>query len=100
MKTRLYFDVEFNGRKTDAEAMAAAMDRVVETGMSALGDCWKEYGGTPKVGQCFVLDAVQAAEHAKALDLLIDGREDDELGEMLAPVRDFLKTLADDGQAV
>ena len=56
MKARFYLDVEFNGRKTDAESIAAAMDRTVETGMSALGDCWDEYGGTPKVGQFLVLD--------------------------------------------
>lgn len=45
MKARVYLDVEFNGRKTDAESVAAAMDNVVKAGMSALGDCWDEYGG-------------------------------------------------------
>ena len=93
MKARLYFDVEFNGRKTDAESIAAALDRVVETGMSALGDCWDEYGGRPKVGECLVLNMKQAAEHAEALDMLIDGQED-ELGASLVPVRDFLRQVA------
>jgi len=94
MKARLCFDVEFNGRKTDAESIASAMDNVVKTGMTVLGDCWEECGGKPKVGECFVLDTRQAAEHAKALDLLVEGREDDELGEMLAPVRNFLHQVA------
>jgi hypothetical protein len=45
MKTRLYIDVKFNGRKTDGEGIATAFDNVVKTGMSALDDCWDEYGG-------------------------------------------------------
>jgi hypothetical protein len=65
MKARFYLDVEFNGRRTDGEGVAAALDRVVETGMSALGDCWDEYGGQPKLGQFLVLDTAQAAEHAE-----------------------------------
>jgi hypothetical protein len=74
MKARLYLDVEFNGRKTDAESIAAAMDNVVKAGMSALGGCWDEYGGVPKVGQFLVLDTAQAAEHAEALGTLIRKR--------------------------
>jgi hypothetical protein len=93
MKARLYIDVEFNGRKTDGESIASAMDNAVKTGMSALADCWNEYGGAPKVGEFFVLDTGQAAEHAESLDSLIDGQED-ELGESLVPVRDFLRQLA------
>jgi len=93
MKARLYLDVEFDGRRTDGESIASAMDNVAKTGMSALGDCWDEYGGAPKVGQFLVLDTGQAAERAEALDSLIDGQED-ELGESLAPVRDFLRQLA------
>jgi hypothetical protein len=61
--------------------------------MSALGDCWEEYGGEPKVGQFLVLDTAQAAQFAEELDHLIDGQED-ELGESLVPVRDFLRQLA------
>ncbi len=94
MKARVYLDVEFNGRKTDAESVAAAMDNVVKAGMSALGDCWDEYGGAPKVGRLLALDTAQAAELAEALEMLIDGQEDDELGESLAPVRDFLRGVA------
>ncbi len=93
MKARLYLDIEFNGRKTDGESIASAMDNVVKTGMSALGDCWDEYEGAPKVGEFFVLDTGQAAEHAEELDHLIDGQED-ELGESLVPIRDFLRHLA------
>ena len=36
MKTRLYLDVEFNGRKTDAESMATAMGKVVGNGLAVL----------------------------------------------------------------
>ena len=93
MKARLYIDVEFNGRKTDDEGMAVALDKVVKTGMSALGDCWEEYGGAPKVGQFLILDTAQAVEHAEEIDHLIDGQED-ELGESLSPVRDFLRQVA------
>jgi hypothetical protein len=64
MKARLYFDVKFNGRKTDSESIAGAMDNVVKCGMSALSDCWDEYGGEPKVGQFLVLDTAQAPSGA------------------------------------
>ena len=94
MKARLYLDVEFDGRRTDGESIASAMDNVIKTGMSAIGDCWEEYGNEPKVGEFFVLDTKQAAELAEEIDGLIDGQEDDELGESLAPVRDFLRQLA------
>jgi hypothetical protein len=94
MKTRLYLDVEFNGRKTDAESMATAMDKVAKEGLTDLRDCWDEYGEEPKVGQFLVLNTEAAAEHAEALDALIDGRDDDELGKMLALVRDFLRNIA------
>jgi hypothetical protein len=40
-----------------------------------------------------VLDTVQAAQFAEELDHLIDVQED-ELGESLVPVRDFLRQLA------
>ena len=72
MEARLYFDINFNGGKTDAEGVASAMDNVVRTGMSALGDCWDEYGGEPKVGEVFVLDTEQAARHAATLGEIID----------------------------
>ena len=61
--------------------------------MSVLLDCWADYGGEPKVGGFLVLDTKQAAEHAEELDRLIDGQED-ELGESLVPVRDFLRQVA------
>jgi len=93
MKARLYVDVEFNGRKTDAESIATAMDKVVANGLAVLLGCWEEYGGEPKVGQFLVLDTKSAAEHTQAIDSLIDGQED-ELGESLAPVRDFLRQVA------
>jgi hypothetical protein len=93
VKARLYIDVKFGRRATDAESMAAALDNVIDVGMSALHDCWDDYGGKPSIGKFLVLATAQAAEHAQALDMLIDG-EDDELGEMLKPVRDFLRQVA------
>ena len=94
MKARLYLDVEFDGRKTDGEGVATALENVIKTGMSALGDCWDEYGGTPKVGGCFVLDTGSAAAFAESLQGLIDGEEEDDLGEFLEPIRDFLRQVA------
>lgn len=93
MKARLYLDIEFNGRKTDGESIASAMDKLMGNGLAVLLDCWDEYGGEPKVGQFLVMDTKQAAEHADELDHLIDGQED-ELGESLVPVRDFLRQVA------
>jgi hypothetical protein len=93
MKARLYIDVKFSKRATDAESMATALDNVIDVGMSALDDCWGDYGGKPSIGKFLVFDTAQAVEYANTLDMLIDG-EDDELGEMLKPVRDFLRQLA------
>ena len=65
MKARFYFDVEFKAsRETDAEGIASAMDNVVKCGMSALGDCWSDYGGEPKVGEVFVLNTEATTGHA------------------------------------
>ena len=94
MNARLYIDVEFNGRKTDCESIASAMDNVIKTGMSALGDCWDEYGGEPKVGQFLVLDTLSAQQYAESLQGLFDGEEEDDLGEFLEPIRDFLRQVA------
>ena len=94
MKARLYLDVEFNGRKTDAESMASALDNVAKCGMSSLSDCWEEYGGEPKVGQFLVLDTLSAGQYAESLQGLIDGEEEDDLGEFLEPIRDFLRRVA------
>ena len=91
MKARLFLDVEFDGGKTDGESIASAMDKVVKSGMSALGDCWDEYGGEPKVSEFLVLDTKQAAEHAATLDEIIN---DGEGWKVLAPVRDFLRQVA------
>ena len=93
MKARFCVDVEFNRRKTDAESIASAMDKVLANGLAVLLGCWEEYGGEPKVGGFLVLDTKQAARFAEELDSLIDG-QDDELGASLAPVRDFLRQVA------
>jgi len=93
MKARLYIDVNFNKRATDAESLATALDNVMDTGMFILSDCWNDYGGKPTIGKFFVLDTTQAKEHADELDRLMDG-QDDELGMMLTPIRDFLRQVA------
>ena len=93
MRTRLFCDVEFNEHKTDAEGIASALDKVVANGLAVLLDAWEPYGGEPKVDEFFVLDSKQAAEHAETLDHLIDG-QNDELGESLVPIRDFLWQVA------
>ena len=93
MKARLYLDVKFGKRATDAESIASALDNVMDVGMSSLSDCWKEYGGVPQVGKFYVLNSEEAFRHAHDLDALMDG-QDGELGESLAPVRDFLRKIA------
>ena len=97
MNAKLVLPIKFSKRATDAEGLASAMDNVVKCGMSALSDCWNEYGGEPKVGEFTVLDTEAAAEYANALDALIDGQNDDGLGEVLVPVRDFLRSWRNDG---
>jgi len=98
MKARLYIDVKFSKRATDAESLAAAMDNVMDVAIAQLSDCWGDYGGKPKVGKFLVLDTDQAAEHAEAIDALIVRDFLDEkrnnLRTMLAPVRDFLRQVA------
>ena len=104
MKARFCFDVAFKaGRKTDAEGMASAMDNVIKCGMAALGDCWSDYGGVPKVGEVFVLDAKQALEHADTVNqVIVENTDADDqlqgkdsgLGRMLGPVLDFLWQIA------
>ena len=94
MKVRFYLDVEFKvSRRTDAEGIASALDNVVRSGMTVLGDCWSDFGGKPKIGEVFVLNTKAAAEHADNLDRLIDGRND-ELGESLVLIRNFLRQVA------
>jgi len=93
MKARLYIDIKFSKRATDAESLATALDNVMDVGMSALDDCWGDYGGKPTIGKFLVLDTAQAAEHAEELDRLMDGQED-ELALSLAPIRDFLRQVA------
>jgi hypothetical protein len=98
MKARLYVDVEFNGRKTDAEGIASAMDNVVKCGMSALGDCWHEYGGAPRIGEVFVLDTEAAVEHTDAMQALLACMPDiDQHPEITSSMRDaitFLRQVA------
>ena len=102
MKARFYLDVEFKGRNW-TEGMASALDNVVRNGMTALGDCWGEYGGKPKIGEVFILDTKQAEEHADTLHQVIAEYTDpddqlngvsSELGKSLAPIRDFLRQIA------
>jgi hypothetical protein len=64
MNARLYLDVEFDENKTDAESVATALDRVLETGMSTPG-VLDEYGD-PTAGEFFVLDTEAARQRAAA----------------------------------
>ena len=64
MNARLYLDVEFDENKTDAESVATALDRVLETGMSTPG-VLDEYGD-PTAGEFFVLDTEAARQGAAA----------------------------------
>ena len=52
MKTTLTIDVEYDPQKTDPEALACAMDRLLETALST-PDILSEYGN-PKIGEFFV----------------------------------------------
>ena len=52
MKTTLTVDIKYNGRKTDPESLASAMDRLLETALSTPG-ILEEYG-EPRVGEFFV----------------------------------------------
>ena len=63
MKARLYLDVEFDESKTDAESVATALDRVLETGMSTPG-VLDEYGD-PTAGEFFVLDTETARQRRR-----------------------------------
>ena len=99
MKARLYLDVEFDEKRTDADSIAAALDRLLKTALSTPG-IMDEYGGEPRASEFLVLDTGRAAELADEIDSLIDGREDDELGKSLVPVRDFLRHVALGGQDV
>lgn len=42
--------------------------------------------------------AGDAMTHAATLDSLIDGKDDDELGQVLAPIRDFLREISNDAK--
>jgi hypothetical protein len=52
MKTTLTVEIEYDPEMTDAEGLACAMDRLLETALST-PDILSEYGN-PKVGEFFV----------------------------------------------
>jgi hypothetical protein len=98
MKARLYLDIKFGARATDAESLASALDNVMDVGMAALDDCWQDYGGKPKVGKFFVLDTGKALDLANDVESVMHVAENDpgnaRPSEWLAPVRDFLRKVA------
>ena len=98
MKARLYLDIRFGGRATDAESIASALDNVMDVGMAALDDCWGEYGGKPEVGKFLVLDTERAIDLANDVESVMHVAEGDPRNarpsEWLAPVRDFLRQVA------
>ena len=77
MKARLYIDVKFGGRATDAESIASALDNVMDVGMAALDDCWADYGGKPQVGKFLVLDTERANDLADDVESVINVAERD-----------------------
>ena len=95
MKARLYLDIKFSKRATDAEGIASALDNVLDVGMAALDDCSQEYSGKPQVGKFFVLDTERANDLANDVESVMTVAERDPKnarpGEWLAPVRDFLR---------
>jgi hypothetical protein len=103
MKARLYLDVKFGKRATDAESIASALDNVMDVGMSSLDDCWSEYGGKPQVGKFFVLDTGKALDLANDVESVMNVAENDpgsaRPSEWLAPVRDFLRKVAGTAKA-
>ena len=52
MKTTLTVEIDYDPEMTDAESLASAMDRLMETALST-PDILSEYGN-PKVGEFFV----------------------------------------------
>jgi hypothetical protein len=54
VKTTLTVDIKYDGRKTDPESIASAMDRLLETALST-PDLLDEYGN-PTVGEFFVAE--------------------------------------------
>ncbi len=86
MKARLYLDVEFDESKTDAESVATALDRVLETGMSTPG-VLDEYGD-PTAGEFFVLDTETARQRAAPAERLAEkvvaaGLQPEDLDELV-----------------
>ncbi len=66
MKLTLTIDVEYDSDVTDAESLAVALDRLMETALST-PDILDEYGN-PRVGQFFVARPV-----SKSYTLELDG---------------------------
>ena len=94
MKTIIALPVDFNGRKTDAESIASAMDNVIRCGLgNYVPDDWSEYGGPPHLGETICLNPKEAEEAADMLDGMIDGKPGDEMGEVLTPARNILWRL-------
>jgi hypothetical protein len=66
LKTRFYVDVEFDDAVTDAESVATALDRLMETVLSTPG-ILEEYGD-PEVGEFEIpFTATPAMEQLAAL---------------------------------
>lgn len=68
-KTTLTVDIQYDERQTDPEALACAMDRLMETALSTPG-ILAEYGN-PTVDEFLVAEA--AGSHLQHYALRIDG---------------------------
>jgi hypothetical protein len=65
MKTTLTVEVQYNPRKTDPEALACAMDRLLETALS-IPEVMDEYG-KPTIGEFFVAKETVATPAPKVV---------------------------------
>jgi hypothetical protein len=65
MKTTLTVEVQYNPRKTDPEALACAMDRLLETALS-IPEVMDEYG-KPTIGEFFVAKQTVATPAPKVV---------------------------------
>ena len=91
MKACFYLKVEFDENMTDAESVASALDNVISVGLM---EVWTddEYGKV-HAEPAFVLVPEEVDEAERMLGDMIDGKPEDEMGEVLEPARKILARL-------
>ena len=88
MKTTLTVEIEYDPEITDSEALACAMDRLLETALST-PDILDEYGN-PKVGEFFVSRETTTFTPVK-YTLNIDGKLFRSQRELLMKIADLAR---------